>query len=169
MLKSIPDHLKKGLDILFVGFNPSIRSSETGHHFANPNNRFWTILHQAGLTPRKYSHEEDILLLELGYGLTNIVARPTKAADEITKSEFKIGRIELIQKMNYYKPKIVCFVGKGVYQEYSRKKQINWGVQAESVVSGTIDFVAPSSSGLVRMKLADIVYIYMELPKLLNQ
>lgn len=169
MLKPISDHLKKGLAILFVGFNPSIRSSETGHHFANPNNRFWTILHQSGITPRKYNSEEDVKLLKLGCGFTNIVARPTKAADEITKAEYHQGREVLIQKISFYKPKIVCFVGKGVYQEYSGRKHISWGVQAESVVAGTIDFVAPSSSGLVRMKLADIVDIYKELPKLLNQ
>ncbi|WP_147534818.1 G/U mismatch-specific DNA glycosylase [Bacillus marasmi] len=169
MLKPIPDHLKEGLSILFVGFNPSIKSSETGHHFANPNNRFWKILHQSGITPRKYTTEEDVKLLELGYGFTNIVARPTKAADEITSEEYKQGRNELIKKINHYHPKIVCFVGKGVYQQYGGKKQVNWGVQTGSVVWGTIDFVAPSSSGLVRMKLDDIVDIYKELTKLLHQ
>lgn len=169
MLKPIPDYLKAGLLVLFVGFNPSIKSSETGHHFSNPNNRFWMILHQSGITPRKYTTEEDQNLLELGYGFTNIVARPTKAADEITKEEYTIGRGELIQKISTYRPKIVCFVGKGVYLQYARKKQACWGVQTEAVVLGTIDFVAPSSSGLVRMKLDDIVDIYKELPKLFNR
>lgn len=168
MLKPIEDHIKEGLSVLFVGFNPSLRSSETGHHFANPNNRFWTILHKAGITDRKYTAEEDFQLLNLGYGLTNIVQRPTKAADEITKEEFRKGREVLIQKISQYKPEIVCFVGKGVYQEYSGKRDIDWGVQAESVVKGTTDFVAPSSSGLVRMKLDDIVSIYSELPSLIK-
>ncbi|WP_318508939.1 G/U mismatch-specific DNA glycosylase [Bacillus sp. T3] len=168
MLKPIEDHIKEGLSVLFVGFNPSLRSSETGHHFANPNNRFWTILHKAGMTERKYMPEEDSRLLHLGYGLTNIVQRPTKAADEITKDEFRKGREVLIQKISQYKPEIVCFVGKGVYQEYSGKRDIDWGVQAESVVKGTTDFVAPSSSGLVRMKLDDIVSIYSELPSLIK-
>ena len=84
--------MKSNLKILFVGFNPSIRSSATGHHFANPNNRFWRILHDAGLTPRKYDAAEDGKLLELGMGITNIVARPTKAADEITREEYKDGK-----------------------------------------------------------------------------
>ena len=168
MLKPIEDHIKEGLLVLFVGFNPSLRSSETGHHFANPNNRFWTILHKSGITERKYTPEEDFQLLNRGYGLTNIVQRPTKAADEITKEEFRKGREVLIQKISQYKPKILCFVGKGVYQEYSGKRDIDWGVQAESVVNGTTDFVAPSSSGLVRMKLDDIVSIYSELPSLIK-
>ncbi|MGN7176777.1 mismatch-specific DNA-glycosylase [Cytobacillus sp. SAFR-174] len=167
-MEPIKDHLKKNLDLLFVGFNPSIRSGETGHHFANPNNRFWKILHESGLTPRKYTAAEDYKLLELGYGMTNIVARPTKAADEITKEEYKEGRTELIKKIAELKPKVICFVGKGVYQEYSRKKKLPWGVQEEPVVPGTIDFVAPSSSGLVRMKIDEIIQIYAEIPELLK-
>lgn len=162
-MNPIPDHLQKNLAVLFVGFNPSIRSGETGHHFANPNNRFWKILFESGLTPRKYKPEEDYRLLEIGYGTTNIVPRPTKAADEITKEEYRTGREILKAKINMYKPKIVCFVGKGVYQQYSRKKEVPWGIQERSVVPGTLDFVAPSSSGLVRMKLEQIIEIYRQL------
>jgi double-stranded uracil-DNA glycosylase len=160
MLKPVNDHLKEHLKILFVGFNPSIRSSETGHHFANPNNRFWRILHDAGLTPRKFEAAEDAKLLELGMGITNIVARPTKAADEITKEEYKEGKEILREKIVKHKPKVVCFVGKGVYQQYSGLKSVPWGRQETAVVPGTVDFVAPSSSGLVRMKLEEIVEIY---------
>jgi double-stranded uracil-DNA glycosylase len=167
-MKPISDHLKENLNVLFVGFNPSIRSAETGHHFANPNNRFWTILHRAGLTPRKYITTEDYKLLDLGYGLTNIVARPTKTAQEITKNEYIQGKKELMEKISKFKPKIICFVGKGVYQEYSNKKDVPWGVQESSVVEGTIDFVAPSSSGLVRMKVEEIVKIYKELADVLS-
>lgn len=165
-MKPVNDHIKKGLKVLFVGFNPSIRSSETGHHFANPNNRFWRILHEAGLTPRKYDASEDYKLLDLDMGLTNIVARPTKAADEITKEEYKEGKEILKQKITQLNPEVVCFVGKGVYQEYSGRKVAPWGQQSESVAPGTIDFVAPSSSGLVRMRLEEIVKIYKQLAQL---
>jgi double-stranded uracil-DNA glycosylase len=165
-MNPIIDHLKPNLDILFVGFNPSIRSAETGHHFANPNNRFWTILHQAGITQRKFHTTEDIKLLDLGYGLTNIVPRPTKAAQEISKEEYLEGRAALIKKIKFFQPKVVCFVGKGVYLEYCGKKESSWGTQETTVVPGTIDFVAPSSSGLVRMKIVEIVKIYSELPKI---
>jgi double-stranded uracil-DNA glycosylase len=163
LLKPVNDHIKENLNILFVGFNPSIRSSETGNHFANPNNRFWRILYEAGLTPRKYEAAEDSKLLELGMGITNIVARPTKAADEITSEEYKEGKEILRKKIELHTPKIVCFVGKGVYQQYSGRKYVPWGRQEEAVVPGTIDFVAPSSSGLVRMKVEDIVEIYKQL------
>ena len=166
-MKPVSDHLKEELSILFVGFNPSIRSSEVGHHYANPNNRFWRILFEAGITPRKFEAEEDAQLLELGYGLTNIVERPTKAADEITKDEYEEGRKILKRKIEQLKPKLVCFVGKGVYQQYSGCKAVPWGAQKVSVVPGTIDFVAPSSSGLVRMKMDEIVEIFKQLTKLI--
>jgi double-stranded uracil-DNA glycosylase len=160
---TLPDYVKANLDILFVGYNPSIRSAETGHHFANPNNRFWKILHESGLTPYKFRATEDYQLLGLGYGLTNIVARPTKTAQEITKEEYRLGKVELIDKIEKYKPRIICFVGKGVYQEYSGQKVIKWGIQEKQVVEGTVDFVAPSSSGLVRMNMEEIIAIYHQL------
>ncbi|AIY04619.1 DNA glycosylase [Planococcus sp. PAMC 21323] len=159
-LEPIPDHLQKNLNILFVGFNPSIRSSETGFHYANPNNRFWKILYEAGLTSRKYRPEENSELLKLGFGLTNIVARPTKEAAEISTDEYAEGAELLKEKIMQFHPKTVCFVGKGVYQQFSKRKTVSWGVQKESVVPGVIEYVAPSSSGLVRMKLHDIVEIY---------
>jgi len=162
----INDYIKQNLNILFVGFNPSILSAETGFHFANPNNRFWEILYRSGLTNRKYHPYEDHQLLDLGYGLTNIVPRPTKAADEISKEEYKKGRLLLLEKINIYQPKIICFVGKGVYLKYSGNKKSSWGVQESSVIPISIDFVAPSSSGLVRIKLNDIVQIYSELNKI---
>ncbi|MBT2738470.1 mismatch-specific DNA-glycosylase [Bacillus sp. ISL-7] len=166
-MKPISDHLKENLKVLFVGFNPSIRSSELGHHYANPNNRFWRILYEAGLTSRKYDATEDAKLLDLGYGFTNIVQRPTKAADEITKEEYVEGREILKTKVEQLKPQVVCFVGKGVYQQYSGLKVIQWGKQPNGFVPGVVDFVAPSSSGLVRMKMEEIVDIYKGLVPIL--
>lgn len=99
-------------------------------------------------------------------GITNIVARPTKAAAEITKEEFKEGRDILKQKIERLKPHIVCYVGKGVYLEYSGRKTAPWGIQEEAIVQGAVDFVAPNTSGLVRMKLDEMVGIYRELARL---
>ncbi|AUS08127.1 mismatch-specific DNA-glycosylase [Laceyella sacchari] len=168
MPTAIPDHLAPDLDILFVGFNPSLKSGETGHHYANPHNRFWKILHLSGLTPRLYRAEEDRELLKLGYGFTNIVERPTQRADQITKEEYRVGRLRLMQKIADLRPRVVCFVGKGVYLQYSGKKSAAWGLQESSVIPGVQEFVAPSSSGLVRMKLDEIVAIYAELARLIK-
>lgn len=157
---SIPDHLGYDLAVLFIGFNPSIRSGETGHHYANPSNRFWKILYDAGLTPRKYKPQEDGELLKLGYGFTNIVSRPTKTAAEITKEEYKTGRLKLMSLLQEYRPKAACFVGKGVYEQYSGLARIDWGEQPHPLVHGVVEFVAPSSSGLVRMPTDEITEIF---------
>lgn len=159
-LHPIPDHLKENLQLLFIGYNPSIRSGETGHHYANPSNRFWKILYLSGLTPRLYKPEEDRELLNLGYGFTNIVARPTLTAAEISAQEYAEGRLLLRQKLEQLKPKVACFVGKGVYEQYSGKRGMSWGVQTEPMVPDVVEYVCPSSSGLVRMKLEEMVRIF---------
>lgn len=168
-MQAIPDHLKEGLDILFIGYNPSLRSGETGHHYANPNNRFYRVLHESGLTPRLYSPHEDGELLELGYGFTNIVSRPTRTAAEILPEEYRAGRERLKQLFVEWKPTIACFVGKGVYQQYSGKGSLPWGLQKEPVNGSICEFVAPSTSGLVRMSLEDMTAIYRGLKNRLPQ
>jgi len=156
------DRIKENLDILFIGFNPSLVSGEVGHHYASKSNRFWKILFQAGITDRLYKPDEDDILLSMGIGFTNIVSRPTKSADEITADEYRIGRQILRNKITTYRPKIAFFVGKGVYLKYAQISKTHWGRQNKQIVEGVIDFVAPSSSGLVRMKIEDVVSIYKE-------
>ncbi|WP_153977187.1 mismatch-specific DNA-glycosylase [Paenibacillus xylanilyticus] len=165
----IPDHLDVGLSILFIGFNPSITSGETGHHYAYKGNRFWRILERSGLTPRLYHPEEDQDLLKLGYGFTNIVARPTRGVEDITREEYAEGRQILRQKLEQYRPDIACFVGKGVYTQYSKRTKVEWGFQDDPVVPEIQEFVAPSSSGLVRMSMDEIVAIYAQLSNFIAQ
>lgn len=159
----IPDHLREGLQIVFVGYNPSLRSAETGHHYAHPQNRFWRIIHEAGITDRRFHPDEDSDLLAHGIGFTNIVARPTRTAAEITNSEYEQGSRQLRKKLRRYKPRTACYVGKGIYEQLAGQKQVSWGEQPRSVVPDVADFVAPSSSGLVRMPLEEIVKIYEKL------
>ncbi|ARU59785.1 mismatch-specific DNA-glycosylase [Tumebacillus avium] len=166
--QGIPDSITTGLRILFIGYNPSLTSGEIGHNYAGRGNRFWRLLHDAGLTPRQIKPAEDRDLLEIGYGFTNIVSRPTRRADEITRAEYAEGRVRLRQLIEEYKPLVACFVGKGVYEEYNGHRSIPWGVQPEPAVAGVIDFVAPSSSGLVRMKYEEILEIYRELAALIS-
>ncbi|MCG7384545.1 mismatch-specific DNA-glycosylase [Paenibacillus sp. ACRRY] len=165
----IPDHLDVGLSILFIGFNPSITSGETGHHYAYKGNRFWRILERSGLTPRLYHPEEDQDLLKLGYGFTNIVARPTRGVEDITREEYAEGSQILRQKLKQYRPDVACFVGKGVYTQYSKRAKVEWGFQDDPVVPEIQEFVAPSSSGLVRMSMDEIVAIYSQLSDFITE
>src|SRR3954465_2882227 len=89
--RTIPDVIDHRLDVLFVGINPGLWSGATGHHFAKPGNRFWKALHLSGFTDRQLDPSEDALLPTYGLGVTNLVARTTARADEVTEDEIRAG------------------------------------------------------------------------------
>ena len=82
--RTIRDLIAPGLDFLFCGINPGLYSAATGHHFARPGNRFWPALHAAGFTPRLLAPWEERELLKYGCGITNLVARGTATAAELS-------------------------------------------------------------------------------------
>ncbi len=94
--RSIPDLVAPGLRVLFAGINPSLYSAATGLHFARPGNRFWPALHQSGFTSRRLLPQDQPLLLDLGLGITNVVARATARADELTTAELQAGGQTLV-------------------------------------------------------------------------
>lgn len=164
-MNQVPDIIAPNLKILFIGFNPGNRSAATGHHFAGYSNKFWKLLAAAELTPYQFKPEEDGKLLALGLGITNIVARPSRAAAEITKAEYLAGRIILQEKLQLYKPRVACFAGVGVYREFMHQARVACGWQTASVVSGVADFVVPSPSGLTRIVFAEQLAYYQEMKK----
>lgn len=153
---------------MFIGYNPSPRSAEMGHHYAGRSNRFWTILHKAGLTREILNFSRDLELLGYGYGSVNIVDRPTKAADEITREEYTEGRKALKGTLETYRPQAACYVGIGVYKAFTGKSRVCWGLQEEQSVPGVVDFVAPSTSGLNRMPMERQIEIYRMLKQLVD-
>jgi len=74
-LPKLRDRIKPGVQVVFVGINPGVRSALTGHHFAGFSNRFWKLLFESRLVPERVTYEDDDRLHEWGYGITNIVAR----------------------------------------------------------------------------------------------
>src|SRR5207247_11433219 len=89
--KSIPDVIAPGLDVLFVGINPSLWSGAVGHHFARPGNRFWRALHEAGFTDRLLFPHEGEALLKKRIGITNIVNSAHESAAELDTADFRSG------------------------------------------------------------------------------
>lgn len=165
----ITERLTHNMKVLFIGFNPSLTSFATGFNYAGKNNRFYRVLFQSGLTKRQYDPSESPhLLADYGFGFTNIVARPTKAAAELTPEDYAEGRVLLREKLKRYRPLFACYVGKGVYQQFAKPKSpVPWGFQRDNVVDDVRDFVAPSTSGLVRMTLADQTEIFQQLAEAL--
>ena len=95
VLPPLRDRIEPGVRVLFVGINPGIRSSLTGHHFAGFSNRFWKLLYESGLVPERITFTDDVRLPEWGYGITNIVPRPTPGIDTIVPDEYVAGRLRL--------------------------------------------------------------------------
>ena len=165
---SLPDLIGPGLRLLFVGFNPSIRAAQLGHYYAGRNNRFWDLLANAGLTPRRYQPEESASLLDLGIGITDLVKRPTRSAAEVSLAEYRAGSVRLRQMVQEHRPRVICYNGKGVYLRAAGVTQAPWGHQPASLVAGTADFVAPSPSGLARIPFAEKARWYRELRTLMD-
>lgn len=141
---ALQDVIADGLDILFVGINPSTFSALSGHHFARNTNRFYRALFEGGLTPRLYSPDEDADLVLLGLGITNIAARPTGMAQELKGREYEAGREPLREKVRAYGPLIVAFAGRmAATGFYGAPRPV--GAQEDMIETARV-FVAPSPS-----------------------
>lgn len=148
LLPPLRDRIKPGVRILFVGINPGIRSSLTGHHFAGFSNRFWKLLFESKLVPEPITFEDDDRLPEWGYGITNIVARPTPGIDTILPPEYVEGRLKLRRKILRYRPPIVAMVGVTVFRAMFRDRRgvVRLGPQPERIGETEV-FVLPNPSG----------------------
>jgi len=145
--KTIPDVAAPGLRVLFAGINPGLYSAATGYHFARPGNRFWPALYAAGFTDRvlRPEEQEDLLLLHLG--ITNVVARATARADELTPAEIRAGGRALTAKVARLAPQWLAIVGITVYRTAFGCPGATTG-QQEQTVGGTRVWVLPNPSGL---------------------
>lgn len=145
--RTIRDVLKPGVRVLFVGINPSLYSAAVGHHFARPGNRFWKALHAAGFTETVMSPDEDMTLPARGLGLTNLVARATAAADELSPEELRRGARRLETLVRKHEPAYVAFLGIGAYRTAFGRPSAVIGRQPERIGAGRV-WLLPNPSGL---------------------
>jgi TDG/mug DNA glycosylase family protein len=163
--KTIPDLIAPDLRVLFCGINPGLYSGATGHHFARPGNRFWPALHGAGFTERRLTAWDERELLANGYGITNLVARTTARADELTNDELIAGRRKLVSKVKRYAPRYVAVLGVTAYRAAFDAPRATLGEQAERC-GDAIVWVLPNPSGLnAHHQLGDLIEAFAELRK----
>jgi TDG/mug DNA glycosylase family protein len=144
-VETLPDLLAPGIELLFVGINPSIYSTQAGHYYARPGNIFWRCLHESGLTPVRLRPDEDRRVLEWGIGITDCVKRPTVTAAEVARAEFQDGAAALVRKIARFRPLVVCFNGLVGYRSALDARAV-LGRQPVSL-EGAAVFVVPSTSG----------------------
>jgi TDG/mug DNA glycosylase family protein len=161
--RTVPDILGPALNVLFCGINPSLYSAAVGRHFARPGNRFWPALEAGGFTPRRFSPFEGDALLPLGLGITNVVARATATAAELSAEEFVEGGRELARKVDRYRPRFVAFLGITAYRSAFTRPWAVVGRQDERLGVSRI-WVLPNPSGLnAHYRLADLGLLFAEL------
>ncbi len=158
--RRVPDIVTPNLKILFVGINPGLYSGAVGHHFARPGNRFWPALHAAGLTPRRYSPDQERELLKSGIGITNIVNRTTAAASELSKQQLTAGGRRLAAKIKRLNPRVVVFLGIDAYRVAYGARKIAVGPQPAAIGAARI-WVLPNPSGLnAHYRLKDFAALF---------
>lgn len=133
--------------MLFCGINPGLMTAATGHHFARPGNRFWPVLHLSGFTPRQLKPSEQQELLSYGLGITNVVARATARADELSAEEYREGGRLLEAKVARLTPRWLAVVGVTAYRSAFGEPKARIGPQ-ERTIGGARVWVLPNPSGL---------------------
>jgi len=147
MPRQLPDYLRPGLDVVFVGFNPGERSARVGHYYAGRGNQFWNFIFESGLVREKLTYEDDHRLPEFGVGITDLVKRWSKSSNELRAGEYRRGIARLTARLRQAAPqaRVVAFNGKGAYEKFcGHSTQLGW--QRELIVGAKV-FVLPSTSG----------------------
>ena len=145
--RAIPDVIADDLAVLFCGINPGLWSAATGRHFARPGNRFWPALHRGGFTPRQLHPDEQEKLLGYGLGITNLAARGTARADELTATELTEGVAILADKIARYRPRWLAVLGVGAYRTAFGRRDATVGAQDDRI-GGAQVWILPNPSGL---------------------
>lgn len=143
-MKTLPDHLRKGMKLVIVGCNPTESSVRVGHYYAGRGNPFWPTLYQSGVVPEPLEYRDDKRIIEFGIGLTDLVKRPTKTVADLTREDFAEGRIVLSQKLGEFAPHVVAFNGKIVYEQFAQRR-CKLGLQKELLYGARV-YVLPATT-----------------------
>jgi TDG/mug DNA glycosylase family protein len=139
--------------LVFVGINPGLWTAATQTHFAHPGNRFYPALHRAGLVDRELDRAAGLddddrrHLLERGIAITNLVARATAKASELTADELRAGAEQLVARLTRWRPAVVAVAGVTAYRTAFRRPRASMGRQ-EQALAGAELWVVPNPSGL---------------------
>lgn len=155
---TLPDLLRGGLDVVFVGINPSLFSVAQGHYFARRTNRFWPSFSRSrlsagarrGLGVERLEPGDDRTLLDYGFGFTDVVKRASARAAVVAAAEFATGAGALMAKLERFQPRLACFHGLMGYRPFHRALALSGieprlGLQV-ATIGRTRLFVVPNPS-----------------------
>jgi double-stranded uracil-DNA glycosylase len=156
---TLPDHLRAGLELVFIGINPGLYSVAKRHYFARSTSRFWPAFSasrlsekmRGGLRVERLRPEHDSELLRFGFGVTDVVKKPSANASELTPEDFAYWAPQLLNKVIHFAPRVACFHGLTAYRPFLKfalhqpKAAPALGPQPETI-GGVRIFVAPNPS-----------------------
>src|ERR1700758_1564822 len=166
-MKTLPDYLRKGMNLVIVGCNPSESSVRAGHYYAGRGNMFWPTLFESGVVPEPFDYPDDRRIIEFGIGLTDLVKRPTKGIEELKREDFAEGRIVLSQKLEEFGPRVVAFNGKLTYEQFAQRR-CKYGIQKELLYGARV-YVLPSTIGATSRGKSDRLKHFRKLADLVKR
>jgi TDG/mug DNA glycosylase family protein len=166
-MRTLPDHLRKGMKLVIVACNPTESSVRVGHYYAGRDNPFWPIMYESGLMPEPFDYHDDKRVIEFGIGLTDLVKRPSKTVEELKREDFAEGRIVLSQKLEEFQPKVVAFNGKLTYEQFAQRK-CKFGLQKESLYGARV-YVLIATPGAADDKRSEKLLHFRKLAQFLKR
>ena len=164
----LPDYLRPGLDVVFVGANPGLVSAEKGHYYAKKGNLFWPLLHDSGLVNEELSPADDCRVNKFRIGLTDLVQRATAGVSDLSPQEMAAGAGRLRDKLRRHRPRVVCFNGKAIAETFLGGR-CALGLQPERW-EGLPVFVMPSTSArTASYQRADKLRFFRELKGIVDR
>lgn len=151
--RTVDDLVGPGCRLLFVGINPGLWTAATNTHFCHPSNRFYPALRAAGLIdwvidPQTgMTDEQRVDFLARGMGITNLVARATARASELSRDELSEGARRVARVVTEVRPAVVAVAGVTAYRTAFGRPKAAPGPQAEPLVGASV-WVVPNPSGL---------------------
>lgn len=147
----LPDVLKPGLRVWFVGTAAGPKSAAVGAYYANRGNKFWRALHEAGVTPSRIEPHDYLAVLEFGVGLTDFCKTGWGVDSAIDPDLF--DREGFARKVKRLKPAALAFTSKTSASLWLGRPtgRIAPGRQppeTDMADNAPVVFVLPSPSGL---------------------
>lgn len=180
---TLPDRLRRGLAVVFIGINPGLYSVQRGRYFARRNSRFWPAFSASrlsepvrrGLNLDLLGPEQDRELPRFGFGLTDVVKRASSNASQLSPHDFEQGVPLLVEKLRRYRPTIACFHGLTAYRPFasvafrSIRPQSSLGLQSERIGSICLYVVPNPSPANAHFTVADQTKWYDRLAAFLEK
>jgi TDG/mug DNA glycosylase family protein len=142
----LQDLLQEKLDIVLCGTAVGTASALAGAYYAHPQNKFWKILHQTGLTPEPLQPQQYRELLRYRIGLTDFVKTHSGMDHQVPLTKLaEDSRARLRDSIERFQPRFLAFTSKAGGQRFLGGAR-TYGEQAERIGETRI-WILPSTSG----------------------